>query len=139
MALPTNGRVIIETTAGEIDIELWSKVYSITTSPLSRISNILAGNTENMPKLPSPGDGGFVSSFDAPGYSTDMKVYLGYYDGVIFHRYDAIYRVLANVELTRLKNRPRVLSSDRRQDWNRSRWRVILRRCVDIAYESARN
>lgn len=26
MALPTRGRVIIETTAGEIDIELWSKV-----------------------------------------------------------------------------------------------------------------
>ncbi|KAJ7065485.1 hypothetical protein C8F01DRAFT_1125747 [Mycena amicta] len=26
MALPTNGRVIIETTVGEIDIELWSKV-----------------------------------------------------------------------------------------------------------------
>lgn len=26
MALPTNGRVIVETTAGEIDIELWSKV-----------------------------------------------------------------------------------------------------------------
>jgi peptidyl-prolyl cis-trans isomerase SDCCAG10 len=26
MALPTKGRVIIETTAGEIDVELWSKV-----------------------------------------------------------------------------------------------------------------
>jgi hypothetical protein len=26
MALPTNGRVVIDTTAGEIDIELWSKV-----------------------------------------------------------------------------------------------------------------
>lgn len=26
MALPTRGRVIIDTTAGEIDIELWSKV-----------------------------------------------------------------------------------------------------------------
>lgn len=26
MALPTNGRVIIETTSGEIDMELWSKV-----------------------------------------------------------------------------------------------------------------
>ncbi|KAG1828605.1 cyclophilin-like domain-containing protein [Suillus variegatus] len=25
MALPTNGRVIIDTTAGEIEIELWSK------------------------------------------------------------------------------------------------------------------
>ena len=26
MALPTKGRVLINTTAGEIDIELWSKV-----------------------------------------------------------------------------------------------------------------
>ena len=26
MALPTRGRVIVDTTAGEIDIELWSKV-----------------------------------------------------------------------------------------------------------------
>lgn len=26
MALPTRGRVIIDTTAGEIDVELWSKV-----------------------------------------------------------------------------------------------------------------
>lgn len=26
MALPTSGRVIIETTVGEIDIELWAKV-----------------------------------------------------------------------------------------------------------------
>ena len=26
MALPTKGRVIIDTTAGEIDVELWSKV-----------------------------------------------------------------------------------------------------------------
>ena len=30
MALPTNGRVIIETTAGEIDIELWGKVGTIS-------------------------------------------------------------------------------------------------------------
>lgn len=26
MALPTKGRVIVDTTVGEIDIELWSKV-----------------------------------------------------------------------------------------------------------------
>lgn len=26
MALPTNGRVILDTTVGEIDIELWAKV-----------------------------------------------------------------------------------------------------------------
>lgn len=32
MALPTRGRVIIDTTAGEIDIELWSKVsYSLSS------------------------------------------------------------------------------------------------------------
>ena len=29
MALPTKGRVIVDTTAGEIDIELWSKVRRI--------------------------------------------------------------------------------------------------------------
>jgi hypothetical protein len=28
MALPTHGRVVIETTVGELDIELWSKVRS---------------------------------------------------------------------------------------------------------------
>jgi peptidyl-prolyl cis-trans isomerase SDCCAG10 len=28
MSLPTNGRVIVETTVGELDIELWSKVSS---------------------------------------------------------------------------------------------------------------
>jgi hypothetical protein len=33
MALPTNGRVIIETTAGEVDIELWSKVPSFFDQP----------------------------------------------------------------------------------------------------------
>ncbi|KAG5650987.1 hypothetical protein H0H81_010312 [Sphagnurus paluster] len=32
MALPTNGRVIIETTAGEIDIELWSKAIMMVLS-----------------------------------------------------------------------------------------------------------
>ena len=32
MALPTKGRVIIDTTAGEIDIELWSKVRSHVSS-----------------------------------------------------------------------------------------------------------
>lgn len=33
MALPTNGRVIIDTTAGEIDIELWAKVCSCILNP----------------------------------------------------------------------------------------------------------
>lgn len=29
MALPTRGRVVIETTVGELDIELWSKVEGL--------------------------------------------------------------------------------------------------------------
>ena len=30
MALPTQGRVLLDTTAGDIDIELWSKVRDVT-------------------------------------------------------------------------------------------------------------
>ena len=30
MALPTQGRVLLDTTAGDIDIELWSKVRDAT-------------------------------------------------------------------------------------------------------------
>jgi hypothetical protein len=29
MALPTHGRVVINTTVGELDIELWSKVAQV--------------------------------------------------------------------------------------------------------------
>jgi hypothetical protein len=39
MALPTNGRVIVETTAGEIDIELWSKVTSLSLFRLLKYLN----------------------------------------------------------------------------------------------------
>ena len=35
MALPTKGRVIIDTTVGEIDIELWSKVCHSLSQPLA--------------------------------------------------------------------------------------------------------
>lgn len=30
MALPTHGRVLLDTTAGDIDIELWSRVRDVT-------------------------------------------------------------------------------------------------------------
>ena len=32
MALPTHGRVLLDTTAGDIDIELWSKVRARTVA-----------------------------------------------------------------------------------------------------------
>ena len=32
MALPTQGRVLLDTTAGDIDIELWSKVRDVTNN-----------------------------------------------------------------------------------------------------------
>jgi hypothetical protein len=53
MALPTNGRVVINTTAGEIDIELWSKVCNAFVEYMDWLLSIhpLAGNTENMPEL----------------------------------------------------------------------------------------
>ena len=39
MALPTNGRVIVDTSAGEIDIELWSKVRTHATATAYSIPN----------------------------------------------------------------------------------------------------
>ncbi len=36
MALPTLGRVLLDTTAGDIDIELWSKVCSQSLVRLTR-------------------------------------------------------------------------------------------------------
>lgn len=38
MALPTKGRVIIDTTAGEIDVELWSKVRLLARSNESELT-----------------------------------------------------------------------------------------------------
>ena len=64
MALPTKGRVIIDTTVGEIDIELWSKVCTslATRSPTTdHLPKRHAGNPQNMPKLSRTGHGGFVS------------------------------------------------------------------------------
>ncbi|KAF5383859.1 hypothetical protein D9615_003795 [Tricholomella constricta] len=86
MALPTNGHVIIDTTAGEIDIELWSKVSKHFASPTFENQYHYAGNTESMPKLSSSGDGGSVTPHSATGYVTDETLHAGYYDGVIFHR-----------------------------------------------------
>lgn len=47
MALPTRGRVIIDTTAGEIDIELWSKVRYRNLADMTCLK-CSVGNTQNM-------------------------------------------------------------------------------------------
>jgi peptidyl-prolyl cis-trans isomerase SDCCAG10 len=39
MALPTHGRVLLDTTAGDIDIELWSKVRARLFSDALRTSS----------------------------------------------------------------------------------------------------
>lgn len=70
MALPTKGRVIIDTTVGEIDIELWSKArpsLSLLLLPLRlqlrahAISSHSPGNAQGMSELYRAGYGGFVS------------------------------------------------------------------------------
>lgn len=58
MALPTNGRVIIETTAGEIDIELWGKVKTISTQLETNKLIIFIGNTKNLQEFFDVGHGG---------------------------------------------------------------------------------
>ena len=62
MALPTNGRVILDTTVGEIEIELWSKVriYPLTATTIP--SSFVPGNAKSMSEFPCARHGGFVSS-----------------------------------------------------------------------------
>ncbi|KAF8649482.1 hypothetical protein AX16_005770 [Volvariella volvacea WC 439] len=65
MALPTKGRVIIDTSAGEIDIELWSKVcdpFAPSNEPVVLPKPIPTGSAQNMSKLPSFGYGGFATA-----------------------------------------------------------------------------
>ncbi|KAJ3575564.1 hypothetical protein NP233_g1011 [Leucocoprinus birnbaumii] len=68
MALPTKGRVIIDTTVGEIDIELWSKVWFHAPYVYAIVYTVHAKET---PKT--------CRNFLALAME-------GYYDNVIFHR-----------------------------------------------------
>ena len=69
MALPTKGRVIIDTTVGEIDIELWSKARPSLCLFFSRCGyssglmrfHHFPGNSQGMSELYRTGYGGFVS------------------------------------------------------------------------------
>lgn len=62
MALPTQGRVLLDTTAGDIDIELWSKVRDVTMDVRFARNKYMsiAGSTESMPEFHSVGHGGYV-------------------------------------------------------------------------------
>jgi len=61
MALPTKGRVIIDTTVGEIDIELWSKVFPLPTVFCFNLNLWMLGNAQSLSQLSRSGYGGFVS------------------------------------------------------------------------------
>lgn len=87
MALPTHGRVILNTTVGEIDIELWSKVC--TKLAMRRLCAQLVMHLKETPKacrnfIALALEGAYSSSF----YSLTLtsRFLAGYYDGVIFHR-----------------------------------------------------
>ena len=60
MALPTLGRVIIETTVGELDIELWSKVLYRRFFLVRIRLRLVAGNTKDMSQLYCTGSGRHV-------------------------------------------------------------------------------
>lgn len=49
-SLPTKGRVLIQTTVGDIEVELWAKVDPMLSSTLSN-SDSMIGNPISMPKL----------------------------------------------------------------------------------------
>ena len=75
MALPTRGRVIIETTVGEVDMELWSKVRLLVRPVV--LPYVCLTRPQETPKT--------CRNFIALAME-------GYYDGVIFHRYVCDWR-----------------------------------------------
>jgi hypothetical protein len=64
MALPTQGRVLLDTTAGDIDIELWSKVRGATMTCDCLCNKYISftGSTESMPEFHSVGYGRYALS-----------------------------------------------------------------------------
>ena len=89
MALPTRGRVIINTTVGELDIELWSRVRN----KLCRHEHIL--RSESRPRsvqrhAETSSRSLWRVSFRPPPPSIPVvhssSLRQGYYDGVVFHR-----------------------------------------------------
>lgn len=84
--LPTHGRVILNTTVGEIDIELWSKVRM-------RLSKTALCSNGAYPKETPKACRNFIALALEGVYSSALHKLLltsrlpaGYYDGVIFHR-----------------------------------------------------
>ena len=51
MALPTHGRVLLDTTAGDIDIELWSKVRGRDGDERLNVSLLVNGLVTTHPPL----------------------------------------------------------------------------------------
>ena len=115
MALPTHGRVLLDTTAGDIDIELWSKVrgrdgderlnvsllvngFVTTHPPLRRKHRKRAGISSRWPWKVTCATTVVLFALLVPNRShvfffcatmkqtTPTKTTTGYYDGVIFHR-----------------------------------------------------
>lgn len=52
MALPTNGRVVVETTVGDVEIELWSKVQACPAYNWTATHILITGNAKGMPQFP---------------------------------------------------------------------------------------
>jgi peptidyl-prolyl cis-trans isomerase SDCCAG10 len=67
MALPTHGRVLLDTTVGDIDIELWSRVRDVTRRRTIRSCQhkvcLSTGSTESMPEFHRVGHGRYAPAF----------------------------------------------------------------------------
>jgi len=131
MALPTKGRVIIHTTAGELDIELWSKVCY-----LHRPSVVGSEDVTLLRKPPKPAGTSsrllwkVCESITQPSGNSYGIVIKGYYDGVNFHRYATVQNpcTVRDTLTCYFEDRAKFPCADWRQDRYRCRRRVILRR-----------
>lgn len=95
MALPTQGRVLFDTTVGDIDIELWTKVRDATMTCAGlylvqiHVSQEAPKACRNFIALAMEGTYTLLplSLARTSGCAASITVALtGYYDGIIFHR-----------------------------------------------------
>ena len=85
MSLPTKGRVLIVTTVGDIEIELWATVLTSLSSIINSEPSV--GDPQSVSKLHRTCSRGYASfTTRCESYESNFAFFKGYYDGVIFHR-----------------------------------------------------
>ena len=144
MALPTNGRVIVDTSAGEIDIELWSKVRTHATATAYSIPNPSSQEApktcRNFIQLAMEGQwhAVLITVSDPPNMPSQVTMTVSSSTGESPASCPSTAQSeLMGPPLVFDQDSAQLPRADGRQDGNRRRWRVRIRRYASCTYGHA--